>query len=145
VDPDDDSIRRYVVRHYRYDPERHERRHVVVAAFDDRREYDAYLRVAASELSDRKASGLVQDSIEHITGTVLAPGHLRRQQNARLIRRAMAHRVNPQTIIDLHLDLPRNVALLHPPKRESLLLRLAQRAVARWTAGRFAARRPPLT
>jgi hypothetical protein len=40
VDPDDDSIRRFIVRHYRYDPDRHERRHVVVAAFDSEREFD---------------------------------------------------------------------------------------------------------
>jgi hypothetical protein len=43
VDPDDDTICRYVVRHYRYDPDRHERRHVVVAAFDNESEYDACL------------------------------------------------------------------------------------------------------
>jgi hypothetical protein len=44
VDPDDDSRRRYIVKHYRYDPERRERRHVVVAAFDSRREYKASCR-----------------------------------------------------------------------------------------------------
>jgi hypothetical protein len=39
VDPADDSIKRFIVRHYRYDPERRERRHVVVAAFDNEPEY----------------------------------------------------------------------------------------------------------
>src|SRR5271166_5524637 len=35
VDPDDDSICRWVVSHFRYDPARNERRNVVVAAFDN--------------------------------------------------------------------------------------------------------------
>src|SRR5580700_7663243 len=39
VDPADDSIKRFIVRHYRYDPERRARRHVVVAAFDNEPEY----------------------------------------------------------------------------------------------------------
>jgi hypothetical protein len=30
-----------VVRHYRFDPARRERRHVVVAAFDNKREFEA--------------------------------------------------------------------------------------------------------
>ena len=34
VDPDEDTIARWVVAHYRYDADRRERRHVVVAAFD---------------------------------------------------------------------------------------------------------------
>jgi hypothetical protein len=43
VDPQDDSIRRWVVHHYRYDPHRRERRHVLISAnmallqFDDDR------------------------------------------------------------------------------------------------------------
>lgn len=39
VDPNDDSIERWSVRWYRYDPDRHERRHVTVAAFDNASEY----------------------------------------------------------------------------------------------------------
>jgi hypothetical protein len=41
VDPEDDSIERFIVRHHRYDPLRRERRHVVVAAFDNEQEYGA--------------------------------------------------------------------------------------------------------
>jgi hypothetical protein len=36
VDPEDDTIWRFIACHYRYDPQRQERRHVVVAAFDRR-------------------------------------------------------------------------------------------------------------
>jgi hypothetical protein len=35
IDPKNDSTARWVVHHYRWDPERNERRNVVVAAFDD--------------------------------------------------------------------------------------------------------------
>ena len=41
VDPGDDSIERFIVRHYRYDPQRRERRHVVVAVFGNEREFQA--------------------------------------------------------------------------------------------------------
>ncbi|MBJ7610555.1 MAG: hypothetical protein JF887_14190 [Candidatus Dormibacteraeota bacterium] len=39
VDPDDDDIERYVVRRYAHDFRRHERRHQIVAAFDNKREF----------------------------------------------------------------------------------------------------------
>ena len=39
VDPADDSVRRFIVRHYAYDPSRHERRHIVVAAYDNEQEF----------------------------------------------------------------------------------------------------------
>jgi len=57
VDPDDDSAWRYVIRHYRYDPDRHERRHVVVAAFDSQSEFRAFLDAAAATLRARRETG----------------------------------------------------------------------------------------
>jgi hypothetical protein len=39
VDPDDDETERYVVRLYAHDPQRHERRHQVVGAFDNKAEF----------------------------------------------------------------------------------------------------------
>ncbi len=41
VDPNDDNIKLYVVRLYAYDPEHRERRHQVVAAFDNEQEFIA--------------------------------------------------------------------------------------------------------
>lgn len=109
VDPEDDSIRRYVVRHYRFDPVRRERRHVVVAAFDNEREYRRCLDATAAEISGRKQTGAA-DTVEHASGVVLEPGYQRKQQTARLIQRAAAHGVAPQDLADL--DLPRNVGFL---------------------------------
>jgi hypothetical protein len=57
VEPDDDSIRRFIVWHYRYDPDRHERRHVVVAAFDNDREFEACLEATEAELRRRRGTG----------------------------------------------------------------------------------------
>ena len=51
VDPDDDSTRRWVLRHYKYDPDRRERRHVTVGAFDTKREFEAAYHRAQNELS----------------------------------------------------------------------------------------------
>jgi hypothetical protein len=91
VDPDDDTVRRYVVRHYRYDPDRHERRHVVVAAFDNESEWDACLGAAEAALRARRDAGEVVDPREHVSGAVYARGYRRLQQNGRLVRRAAEH------------------------------------------------------
>jgi len=111
VDPDDDSLRRFVVRIYRYDPDRHERRHVVVAAFDNETEFKARLdEVQADLLRRHTVDGPDADPREHVSGVVLEPGHRRMQQNARLLGRAMRHGVPPNDWEDL--ELPPNVAIL---------------------------------
>ena len=43
IDAGNDDLMRYVVRRYAYDPQRRERRHQIVAAFDDEREWGAFL------------------------------------------------------------------------------------------------------
>lgn len=43
VDPDDDSVWRWVLQHYRLDPQRKQRRNVIVAAYDNAAEFDAAL------------------------------------------------------------------------------------------------------
>jgi hypothetical protein len=55
VDPDDDDIQRYVVYRYAYDPGRHERRHQVVAAFDNQAEYLRLIEVLIGDLRRRRA------------------------------------------------------------------------------------------
>jgi hypothetical protein len=68
VDVGDDSIRRFVVHHYRYDAERHERRHVLVAAFDNRREFKACMAAIRADIERREAAGEPVDRHEHSTG-----------------------------------------------------------------------------
>lgn len=106
VDREDDSIRRFVVRHYRYDPDRRERRHVVVAAFDNNREFEACIDRTAAEIRARKERGDVVDPAEYVSGTVEEPGYRRKQQNARLIQRALKHGVLPPNVEQL--ELPSN-------------------------------------
>lgn len=43
VDVGDDSIRRFVVQHYRFDPERREHRYVAIDAFDNEAELYALM------------------------------------------------------------------------------------------------------
>ena len=72
VDPDDDAVARYVVTHYRYDPDRRERRHVVVAAFDNPDEFHADIDLRAEQLRIRRARGEDIDRLERITGRTYA-------------------------------------------------------------------------
>jgi hypothetical protein len=124
VDPEDDDIRRFVVRHYRYDPDRHERRHVIVAAFDNEREYRACMERAVAEIRARRERGEPVEPTEHVTGEVQEPGYRRKQQNARLVERAMRHGVRPPELENL--EMPSNVAFLQA-ERDPWWRRLAGR------------------
>lgn len=99
VDPDDDAITRFVVRHYRFDPARHERRHVVVAAYDSDREMRRHIERLGAELAQRRAAGERVDRREHASGTCLRPGDRERAATAHLVRRAMEHGVFPEAVL----------------------------------------------
>jgi len=134
VDPDDDNLRRYIVRHYQYDPARHERRHVVVAAFDSRREFNACLQAVSEEIERRRAAGERVDPVEHVSGVVHDPGSRRRAANGRLVMRALSHGVAPAQWME-DLELPSNTAILRAagrfPRRRGPLGRLIRRWAAR--------------
>jgi len=89
VDPDDDDVDRWVVRRYAYDPLRHERRHQVVAAFDNESQFLALLARSREQLQQRRATGEDIDVQEHYSGVYLEAGYQQRQQNRRLIWRAI--------------------------------------------------------
>jgi hypothetical protein len=105
----DDSIRRFVVRLYAFDPIRRERRHQVVAVVDRRREFENLMDQFSDDLTRRRAAGQDVDAREHYTGSVLEPGDLRRAANARYLKRAVAHGVWP--VDAQELDLPASVAV----------------------------------
>ncbi len=108
VDPADDGALRYIVRHYRYDPDRHERRHVDVAAFDNEREFLDCIEALRDEIERRKRDGQPVDPREHISGVVHEPGYRRRAANGRLVWRAVSHGVAPRCLDEL--ELPSNVS-----------------------------------
>jgi len=134
VDLSDDSIRRYIVRHYRYDPERHERRHVVVAVVDNRREYRAELERASAALESRRRQGNDVDPREHITGTIRETGDDRRAADGHLLTRAVKHGVQLGDWVD-GLDLPRNIGVLRPTGRAWTRPALRAR-LTRWLGSR---------
>jgi hypothetical protein len=111
VDHEDDSIRRCVVRHYAYDPDRHERRHMTVAAFDNEGELLALFGRLSEELRRRRDDGDEVDHREHYSGVVLEAGHSRLQQNGRLIRDAMARGAHIDRLLE-DLEPPLNVAVV---------------------------------
>jgi hypothetical protein len=94
VDPKDDTITRFLVWHYRYDPARRERRNVLVAAFDNEPEFLACVRRVEAEVKQRRQRGKDADPRERASGVVYEPGYLRRAANDHLLSRAMRHRVS---------------------------------------------------
>jgi len=116
VDLGDDSIKRFIVRHYRYDPQRRERRHVVVGAFDNEREFQACMEGVQAEITRRRECGEPVDASEHASGVVYEPGYLRRAANGHLVKRAIRHGVAGRWIVEL--ELPSNMSVAragHPP------------------------------
>jgi hypothetical protein len=107
VEPEDDSIRRFIVRHYRYDAAWRERRHVVVAAFDNEPEFLACVERVRVEIAQRRESGEHVDPREHASGVMHEPGHLRRAANGHLLRRAINHGVAGLRFEEL--ELPSNM------------------------------------
>jgi hypothetical protein len=112
VNPDDDDIQRFVVRRYAYDALRRERRHQIVAAFDNKREFLRSIKSLDDDLQRRRSAGEPVDSQEHYTGVTLEPGHRRQQQAARLLREAIRHGVALSDDMLNQLDLPSNVGLV---------------------------------
>ena len=83
IDPNDESLDRWVVQHYRYDPARRERRNVNEVAFDTEAEFLAYIEEAARLLAEEKPAGLAE-SVEHYSGRHLEPGHRERMRRSRM-------------------------------------------------------------
>ena len=109
MDPEDDSIERFIVCHYRYDPQRRERRHVVVAAFDGEREYRAYFESVQADIRRRREAGEPVDASEHVSGRIYEPGYLRRAANGHLVMRALRHGAAGPWIDEM--ELPSNISV----------------------------------
>ena len=112
VDPDDDTIHRWVVRHYAQDSDRHERRHQVVAAFDNEAEFLRLLRGLNNDLERRRDAGEPVERSEHYSGQMLEPGYRRRQQDGRLLKRLIRRRATISDELIERLELPQGMSLL---------------------------------
>jgi hypothetical protein len=110
VDPGDDAIERFIVHHYRYDPERRERRHVVVAAFDNEPEFLACIERVRDGIERRREAGEPVDPREHASGVVHEPGYLRRAANGHLVTRAVRRGAVGRWIEEL--ELPSNISFV---------------------------------
>jgi hypothetical protein len=108
VDADDDTIARWVVHHYRYDPARHQRRNVIVAAFDNEQEFDLELKTRSAGLRAEQAAGARSDR-EQISGTVLPAGYLAAAARGHAVRKAVQHGA---AIRIQSKELPKSLAFL---------------------------------
>jgi hypothetical protein len=95
---------------YAYDPQRHERRHEVIAAVDNEREYGATLKEADAQLRRCRAAGEEINACEAYIRE--DPGARRRlQQNGRLVQRAIQHGADIGELLK-RLELPPNVGVV---------------------------------
>jgi len=103
------------VRHYRYDPQRRERRHVVVAAFDNEREFQACMDGVQAEIKHRREAGEPVERSEHASGVLHEVGYLRRAANGHLVTRAIRHGVAGRWIEELELPSSMSVVRAERP------------------------------
>ena len=82
VDPGDDTVQRFVVLHYRFDPARGQRTDVTVAAFDDEGEWLQDLELRKRRLHEQQEAGLAE-AAERISGVVKEVGYSARQDARR--------------------------------------------------------------
>jgi hypothetical protein len=87
VSPEDDSRRRFVLHHYRFDPERRERRNIVVGAWDGEDEFRREERLLR-ELVARRTSAVGGDPLESLSARVMRPGDLTDGRRVRVLERS---------------------------------------------------------
>jgi hypothetical protein len=117
VDPYDDTRDRWVVFHYRFDPERHERRNVIVAAFDRKREFKSFMKKEGEALRAAREAGDAQAG-ENLSGVRWPAGyHARiaeqRQQNRR-------HAAGSRYVQAFDPTIPTQAATYGPTTRPSI-------------------------
>ncbi|MEO6532956.1 MAG: hypothetical protein ABIO06_05205 [Pseudolysinimonas sp.] len=110
VDYEDDTIRRWVLHHYRFDPARRERCNVVVAAYDNEMEFQTEFERYAEMIRAEITAG-TRSSRENVSGVALEPGHFAAAARGHNVRRAVEHGVNPERLLSTGA-LPQNMALL---------------------------------
>jgi hypothetical protein len=117
VDHNDDTIWRWVIHHYRFDPARRERRNVVVAAYDNESEFQTEFERYTQIIRDEIAGG-TRSSGENLSGVTLEPGYLAAAARGHNARRAIEHGVSPERVLTTGA-LPRNMAVLTFTKDET--------------------------
>jgi hypothetical protein len=96
IDPEDDAVSRYIVRHYAYDQARHERRHQTIVAFDDRMQFEAHIDNANARLRALQAVDGDVDPLEYYSGVFKPASEDHRQRLRRITQAAIEHGAQPQ-------------------------------------------------
>ena len=83
---------------------------MVVAAFDNEREFRACMEGVQAEVTRRREAGEPVDPGEHASGIVHEPGYLRRAANGHLVTRAIRRGAVGRWIEGL--ELPSNMSVV---------------------------------
>lgn len=109
VDLDDDTLWRWVIQHYRFDPTRNERRNVVVSVFDNAAEFETELHRYAVRVHAEITAG-TRSGRENVSGLALHLGYQAEQARAHAARRAISHGADPRRLLS-NRSLPPNIAV----------------------------------
>ena len=97
------------MRLYAYDPEHRERRHQVVAAFDNEQEFIALIHAPKEEIDRRRSVRVGVSPLDYYSGVELEPGYRRHVALQRSVCKATGRGVNlPEATlerVDWHPDI----------------------------------------
>ena len=88
---------------------------MVVATFDNEREFRAGMEGVQAEITRRREAGEPVEPSEHTSGVVHEPGYLRRAANGHLVTRAIRHGAAGRWIMELELPSNMSVAWAERP------------------------------
>jgi hypothetical protein len=94
IDISDDSLTRYVVKHYKFDPSTKHFIHLELMAFDNKKELEMKISELGKSLKHLQDSHEVT-SKEYIYGAIYKPGHFDQTNQMHLVKRMIRHGVNP--------------------------------------------------
>lgn len=98
IDISDDSLTRYVVKHYKFDPSTKHFIHLELMAFDNKKEFEMKISELGKSLKHLQDSHEVT-SKEYIYGAIYKPGHFDQTNQMHLVKRMIRHGVNPNAYL----------------------------------------------
>jgi hypothetical protein len=94
IDISDDSLTRFVVKHYKFDRSTKHFNHLELIALDNKKEFDKKISELGKSLQILQNANEVS-SKEHIYGVIYQPGHFAQTNQMHIVKKMIRHGVNP--------------------------------------------------
>lgn len=94
IDISDDSLTRFVVKHYKFDRSTKHFVHLELMAFDNKKEFEKKISELGKSLQILQNANKVSSS-EYVYGVIYQPGHFAQTNQMHTVKKMIRHGVNP--------------------------------------------------